>query len=589
MQPGEFSLQFDESCDIASCAVLLGFVRYVHQDRIKEEFLLCENLLTTTKGEDVFNIINSFFTKNGLDWNSVQQVSVDGAPAMMGGHRGLRGLIQAVNPEISVDHCIIHRYSLGSKSLPGNLKLVFEDVLKIVNFIKSRDVNSRIFKELCKEMGEEYQVLLYHTDVRWLSRGKVVHRVIELRKAIQEFLEQKGSPFATKFTDKEWLARLCYLADIFAELNSGNLQLQGRNTTVIDARHTVAAFLAKLRLWIRRLEKGVIAQFPTLDQFIEENSHDTGSLLQTINKEMSDHLKGLETSMHHYFPESDQETASLQWIIHPFSVPDEAIHDDDFPAKEEWITIRANEAMKIEFQNQNADSFWISRLADSPTLSKRALKLLVSFSTTYLCEKGFSTVLGMKTKKRTRLNVANDARLALSTTKPRIPQVLKSRRNTVGVGPSAKSRVLPDYDQYGDDKESSPISGASSDTSMVIIRGVGFFERANKGYPLLIGGCQSSYPMWPNTRGGFSGDQSSIREGLLLFRGPYTGQWGYLAPPTGDSNALHHPLPANMDNVTIRVSGNVARDLKMKYTAPLTTAAAAATLTKVKNQNLPDR
>ncbi|KAF2346143.1 Zinc finger BED-type, partial [Trinorchestia longiramus] len=260
----KFSLQFDESCDVASCAVLLGFVRYIHQDRIKEEFLLCENLLTTTKGEDVY-IINSFFNKNGLDWNSVQQVSVDGAPAMMGGHRGLRGLIQAVNPEISVDHCIIHRYSLGSKSLPGNLKLVLEDVLKIVNFIKSRDVNSRIFKELCKEMGEKYEVLLYHNDVRWLSRGKVIHRVIELRKAIQEFLEQKGSPFATKFTDKEWLARLCYLADIFAELNSGNLQLQGRNTTVIDAHYTVAAFLGKLRLWIRRLEKGVIAQFPTLD------------------------------------------------------------------------------------------------------------------------------------------------------------------------------------------------------------------------------------------------------------------------------------------------------------------------------------
>ena len=154
-------------------------------------------------------------------------------------------------------------------------------------------------------------------------------------------------------------------------VNSGNLQLQGRNTTVIDAHHTVAAFLGKLRLWIRRLEKGVIAQFLTLDQFVEENIDDAGSVLQTINKEMSDHLKGLETSMHHYSPESYQETASLQWIIHPFSVPDEAIHDNDFLAKE-WITMRANEALKIEFQNQNADSFWISRLADSPTLSKRA-------------------------------------------------------------------------------------------------------------------------------------------------------------------------------------------------------------------------
>lgn len=73
----KFSLQFDESCDVASCAVLLGFVRYVHQDKIKEEFLLCEDLLTTTKGEDVFNLIDSFFTKSGLDWNSVQQVGRD--------------------------------------------------------------------------------------------------------------------------------------------------------------------------------------------------------------------------------------------------------------------------------------------------------------------------------------------------------------------------------------------------------------------------------------------------------------------------------------------------------------------------------
>ncbi|XP_076032984.1 protein FAM200C-like [Oratosquilla oratoria] len=114
--------------------------------------------------------------------------------------------------------------------------------------------------------------------------------------------------------------------------------------------------------------------------------------------------------MHHCFPDSDQETASLQWIIHPFSVPYEAVYND-IPGKEKWITMRVNEALKIEFRNQNADSFWTSRLADSLTLSKRALKLLVSFSTAYLCEKGFSTVLRMKTKKRTRLNVANDAKL----------------------------------------------------------------------------------------------------------------------------------------------------------------------------------
>ena len=38
----------------------------------------------------------------------------------------------------------------------------------------------------------------------------------------------------------------------------------------------------------------------------------------------------------------------------------------------------------------------------------------------YLCEQGLSTVMSLKTKKRNRLNLKNDARIALSVTEPRI-------------------------------------------------------------------------------------------------------------------------------------------------------------------------
>ena len=95
---------------------------------------------------------------------------------------------------------------------------------------------------------------------------------------------------------------------------------RGRNTTVIDARQAVTTFLGKLRLWMRRVDKGVIAQFPTLDQFVEENTHYDGVLPQSIKVEIRDHLRGLQTSLKKYFPESDQETASFQWIIDPFTV-----------------------------------------------------------------------------------------------------------------------------------------------------------------------------------------------------------------------------------------------------------------------------
>ena len=275
--PVKFCLQFDESTDIASCAVLLGYIRYVHCNITKEELLLCENLTTTTKGEDVFNTVSRFLHCNGMDWHRVQQVSVDGAPAMMGGQRGLKDFVKRENPSIKVDHYAIYRYSLASKTLLASLKAVFDDVVRIVNFIKLKDLNSRIFKQLCNKMGQSYEVLLYHTEVRWLSRGRVVSRVMELREPIKCFLIEKKSDLAAKFSDTEWLSRLCYSADIFGELNKGNLALQGKNTTVLDMRESVSTFISKLKLWSRRISRGVTAQFSTLDQFLDDTTKDNSS------------------------------------------------------------------------------------------------------------------------------------------------------------------------------------------------------------------------------------------------------------------------------------------------------------------------
>ena len=75
-----------------------------------------------------------------------------------------------------------------SKCLPKALKAVMEDVINVVNFIKSSGLRSRIFANLCESMEAEFSCLLYHTEVRWLSNGKVLARMIALRQEILMFL-----------------------------------------------------------------------------------------------------------------------------------------------------------------------------------------------------------------------------------------------------------------------------------------------------------------------------------------------------------------------------------------------------------------
>ena len=70
--------------------------------------------------------------------------------------------------------------------------------------------------------------------------------MFELREPLQRFLSEKKSPLVTHFSDKEWVAKLAYLCDIFNLLNELNLSLQGEMTTVFKLADKVAAFKAKL-------------------------------------------------------------------------------------------------------------------------------------------------------------------------------------------------------------------------------------------------------------------------------------------------------------------------------------------------------
>ena len=124
-----------------------------------------------------------------------------------------------------------------SKTLPDNLKEVMNSAVHIVNFIRGRATNHKLFQRLCKEIETEHIVLLFRTNVRWLSWGEVFNRLFELRCEALEFLKNhsKKPVYVIDLESHQFLLRLAYLADIFSALNDLCISLQGRGTDVISS------------------------------------------------------------------------------------------------------------------------------------------------------------------------------------------------------------------------------------------------------------------------------------------------------------------------------------------------------------------
>ena len=61
-----FAIQCDETTDVAKSSQLLVHVRYVGSTSIEEEMLFCRPLEITTKAEDVYHVVASFFDDNEL-------------------------------------------------------------------------------------------------------------------------------------------------------------------------------------------------------------------------------------------------------------------------------------------------------------------------------------------------------------------------------------------------------------------------------------------------------------------------------------------------------------------------------------------
>ena len=162
-----FAIQLDESTDITNAAQLMVFIRYAHGSNMLEDMLFCQQLERQTTGNDIFIKMDAFFKGVGFSWNNCIGVCTDGAVNMTGKNIGFQSKVKsATNSSVTFTHCMIHREALVAKKMSTDLHEVLSVAIKIIYYIKSNALNSRLFRNLCQDMDSEYQSLLLHTEVR---------------------------------------------------------------------------------------------------------------------------------------------------------------------------------------------------------------------------------------------------------------------------------------------------------------------------------------------------------------------------------------------------------------------------------------
>lgn len=126
-----------------------------------------------------------------------------------------------------------------------------------------------------------------------------------------------------------------------------------------------------------------------------------------------------------YFPSLDIK--QYDWVSSPFG--DYESTDLTTEEEEQLIDLKNDRVHKSTFEKKDNAEFWISLQTEYPELCLKAVKILLPFASSYICEFGFSALTEIKSKKRERLQTVHEEMcVALSTIEPRIELICSQKQ-----------------------------------------------------------------------------------------------------------------------------------------------------------------
>ena len=128
--------------------------------------------------------------------------------------------------------------------------------------------------------------------------------------------------------------------------------------------------------------------------------------------------------MNYYFPLIN--TAQYDWIM----TVETAIYSSlTLTEKQELSAVSTDRGLLTKYKELSLEALWISIEEEHLSISNIALTISLLFSTSYLCELGFSTLATIKCIKRVTLQcIDEEMRVCLSNIGPNIEEIARSHQ-----------------------------------------------------------------------------------------------------------------------------------------------------------------
>jgi hypothetical protein len=227
-----------------------------------------------------------------------------------------------------------------------------------------------MFKKLCENLDKQYINLLLHKEIQWLSRGRLLNRLSELKGEFQDYFQENSTPdFAKCFENEKWLEKLAYLAAIFHHMNQLNKSLQGPGENVLTSSDKILGFKRELNLWKNHVVKGNLEMFPLLLGLESEEGY------QQVSSLIENHLEELWNKIKHYFP--SLSTQVYDWVRNPYSESSAQPENMTLREEEELCELQSDRTLKMRFTDLSLDKFWISEKEECPAIHRRAINIFL--------------------------------------------------------------------------------------------------------------------------------------------------------------------------------------------------------------------